>query len=69
MSQTELPFQKAREVCVFCTSPKGKPVEIVVKFVHLDDSHGNHYALVNLPTCKEHEHLPTIHERGRGVKP
>lgn len=69
MTQSELPFQKVSPHCVFCTSVKGKPVEVVVKFIHLDDSRGNHYALVNLPTCKEHQHLPTIHERGPGVKP
>ncbi len=56
-------------VCVFCSSPKGKPVDITVKFLHLDDSWGRHYALVNLPTCREHANLPTIHERGPGVKP
>lgn len=69
MSQSELPFQKAQRTCVFCTSPKGKPVEVVVKMMHLDDSRGNHYALINLPTCEEHQHIPTIHERGRGVRP
>lgn len=69
MTQFELPFQKAQETCVFCMSPKGKPTNIVVKFIHLDDGRGTHYALVNVPTCKEHQHCPTIHERGPGVKP
>lgn len=69
MSQSELPFQSPKPVCVFCSTAKGNPTEIRVTFIHLDDSRGIHYALVNLPTCKEHQHCPTIHERGPGVKP
>ena len=67
--QTSLPFMRVKPVCVFCSVVKGAPTDVLVKFIHLEDSKGNHYALVNIPTCPEHQQVPTIHERGPGVKP
>lgn len=69
MPQAELPFQKAQSTCVFCTNPKGKLSEVLVRFMHLDDARGNHYAQVILPTCEDHAHIPTIHYRPKGAKP
>lgn len=69
MSQTKLPFQTPLPDCVFCTATFEKVTTVEVKFVHLKDCNGAHYALINLPTCEEHRHVPTIHERGKGKKP
>jgi hypothetical protein len=69
MTQSTLPYQKPQPVCLFCATPKGQTSEVTVKFIHLEDSRKNHYAMVVLPTCKAHQHLPLIHDREPGVKP
>jgi hypothetical protein len=49
--------------CVFCMTPEGVCVPTEMTFMRLQDSEGVQYAIVVLPTCREHEGVPTIHHR------